>query len=204
MPRGDVTLTEPLCPSALWIRGQIIRLSSTSERQSSPTFMWTLTASSRSLSASSLVGMMSRSASRHDSRARATAAQRLRDPSRSRPPLPGRPRQAEPKNQPRKATRTAHSDGYKHRAPVADTRTPQGSGLEPSDVVVLCCPEGSRVASDRGQTARGPDHVGEGAQTAMPWSPRATSIASISSVSLGRLPSGITRCGPSRSAQSTD
>jgi len=77
-------------------------------------------------------------------------------------------------------------------------------GSNRSDVVVLCCPEGSRVASDRGQPTGGPDDLGEGAQTAMPWSPRATSIASISSVSLGRLPSGITRCGPSRSAQSTD
>ena len=37
------------------------------------------------------------------------------------------------------------------------------------------------------------DRQGEGPQTAMPWSPRATSTASISSVSLGRLPSGITR-----------
>lgn len=55
-----------------------------------------------------------------------------------------------------------------------------------------------------GQPVRGPDRLGQGPQTAMPWSPRATSIASISSVSLGRLPSGITRCGPSRSAQPTD
>ena len=76
-------------------------------------------------------------------------------------------------------------------------------GPNRGDVVVLCCPEDSGWPGT-GQPVRGPDRLGQGPQTAMPWSPRATSIASISSVSLGRLPSGITRCGPSRSAQPTD